>query len=191
MGRTMQRKLEARSRSAARLLGQRKLTDLPGLRRISDIDDTIDFSRHTRRAGRRVNEIAAVVKIAMRAGAAGLEMADPARFGRLANVEDEKAFGKGLAVNAAPTRRNAFQRRNHFSFGDLDLDGPSIFRAWNISDELRRRWIRDVENAPAAMPEMREIEIPAAVHLLHRELERRLAIEIVIANQVDVVSEVR
>src|SRR5439155_1166929 len=88
--------------------------------------------------------IAAVVKIAMRARAAGLEMADPARFGRLANVEDEKAFGKGLAVNAAPTRRNAFQRRNHFSFGDLDLDGPSIFRAWNISDELRRRWIRDV-----------------------------------------------
>src|SRR5438445_10505976 len=101
------------------------------------MDDTIDFSRHTRRAGGRVNEIATVVKIAMRAGAAGLEMADPARFSRLANVEDEKAFGKGLAVNAAPTRRNAFQRRNHFSFDDFDMVGPSIYRAWNKHDELR------------------------------------------------------
>src|SRR5205814_9194188 len=124
-----QRKFRAGSRGARAWSGEGKLPDPPGLPRTGDTANTKDFPRHTRRAGRSVNEIAAAVKIAMRAGAAGLEMADPARFGRLANVEDEKAFGKGLAVNAAPTRRNAFQRRNHFSFGDLDLDGPSIFRA--------------------------------------------------------------
>ena len=103
-------------------------------------------------------------------------MADLLRLGRLAHVEDEKSFGEWLAVGAAPARRDAFEAGDHFAVGDLDLNRPGIFRPGNERAIFRRRRVGDVEHAPAAMPEVGDIEIPAIIHFLHRQLERRLAV---------------
>ena len=39
------------------------------------------------------------------------------------------------------------------------------------------------------MPEMSDVEIPAAIFFLHRQLESRFAVQIVIADGVDVLGE--
>src|SRR4029450_5758879 len=109
-------------------------------------------------------------------GAAALEMTDSLRLGRLAYVEDEKAFGGWLAVGAAPAPRDAFEAGEQFSFGDLGLDRPGIFRSGNERAIFRRRGVGDVEHTPATMPEVGDVEIPATVHFLHRQFKCRLAV---------------
>src|SRR5262245_54819084 len=98
---------------------------------IGNIDEPINFSRQARRAGGGVNEVAAVVEVAMRPRAAGLEMAKSSRTGRLADVEDVKTFRVRLTVGAAPARGDAFQSCDHLAVGDLDLDRPGILWSRN------------------------------------------------------------
>src|SRR6266404_1721018 len=112
----------------------------------------------------------------MRAGTAGFEVTDLFRLGRLAHVEDVKTFSIRLAVGAAPARRYAFEAGDHPALGDLDLNRPGIFRPGNKSAKFGRSRVRDVEHAPAAMPEMGDIKIPPAIHFLHGQFERRLAV---------------
>src|SRR6267142_4756695 len=106
-----------------------------------------------------MNQIAAVVEIAMRARAAGLEMTDFFWLGWRAHVEDEKTFGEWLTVGAAPARRDSFEARDHLCLGHLDLNCPGILRPGNKNTKLRRRWIGDVDHAPAPVPEMGDVEI--------------------------------
>src|SRR3972149_6697959 len=113
----------------------------------------------------------------MRSRAAGLKMAEPARLGRLAHVKDKEPFGKRLTVGTAPAGRDALQRSDHPALGHLNLNCPTVFRSGNEGAELRRSRIRDIEHAPAAMPEVCDIEIPAVVDLLHRQLESRSTVQ--------------
>ena len=103
-------------------------------------------------------------------------MAELSWPGGLAYIENEKPFVKRLAVRAAPTGRDALEPRDHLAFGDLDLDRPSVFRPGNKSAKLRRGRIGDIKHAPTAMPEVRDVEIPAVVHFLHCQLESRLVV---------------
>src|ERR1700752_4103950 len=118
-----------------------------------------------------MNQIAAVVEIAMRARAAGLEMADSAWSRRFPYIEYIKALAKRFVFGAAPARRDSFEARDHLVFGDLDLDRPGLFRPGNERAIFRRRGVGDVEHTPAAMPEMGDIKIPATVHFLHRQFK--------------------
>src|SRR5215475_7808387 len=127
-----------------------------------------------------------VVKITVRSGAAGLEMANSAWRGWLAHVKNEKTFRESLIFIATPARGDAFKSGDHFPFSDLNLDRPRILRTRNKGNEFRRRRIGNVENAPAAMPQVRQIEIPTAIHFLHRQLESGLAVEIVITENLGV-----
>ena len=126
----------------------------------------------------------------MRAGAAGFPVADLIGLGRLADIENKKPFRRWLPVSAAPARRDAFEAGDHFTVGDLDLNGPGIFRPGNVSAILRRRRIGDIEYAPAAMPKVGDVEIPAAIFLLQRQLEGRLAVQIMVADGVNIFREV-
>ena len=113
------------------LLRQREAADFARIARIGDVDDAIDFPVQPRRARRGVHQIAAVVEISVRSRAAGFEMADLFRPGRLAHVENEKSFRSRLAVGAAPAGRDSFQARDHLAVGDLDLNRPGILRSGN------------------------------------------------------------
>src|SRR5690349_2658149 len=107
-----------------------------------------------------MDEITAVIKIPMGSGAAGCEMADAFRLGWIAHVEDKKSLGKRLSIGAAPTRRNSLQTRDHLAVRHLNLNCPGIFRPGNKSTELWFGGVGDLEHAPAAMPEVRDIEVP-------------------------------
>ena len=52
-------------------------------------------------------------------------------------------------------------------------------------------WVGDIEDGPAPVPEMAHVEVPATIDLLHGELEGGSTLEVVIAQQLDVVCEVR
>src|SRR5215510_1331325 len=134
--------------------------------------------------------MSAVVKITVSASAAGLEMADAAWLCWLAHVKNEESFRESLILIATPAWRDAFKSGDHFPFSDLDLDRPRILRTGYKGNEFRRRWIGNVENAPAAMPQVRQIEIPTAIHFLHRQLESWLAVEIVVTENFGVVGEI-
>src|ERR1043166_6331578 len=113
-----------------------------------------------------MNEIPSVVEVPMSARAAGSKLPKLPRFCRLAHVPDEKAFGKRLIIAAAPTWRNPLERGNHLPVRDFHLNRPGIFRSRNKSRELRCTGIGDIENAPAPMPKMGDVQIPPPVHLL-------------------------
>ena len=112
----------------------------------------------------------------MRAGAAGLEVTDLFRLDGVAHVEDQKPFGKRLAVDAAPSRGDSLQSGDHLAVGDLNLNRPGVLRSGNVGAKLRRRRIGDVEHAPAAVPQVRDVQIPAAIDFLHRQLECRFIV---------------
>src|SRR5262245_18652496 len=131
-----------------------------------------------------------VVKITVRSGAAGLEMANSAWLGWLAHVKNEKTFRESLIFITTPARRDSFKPRDHLTISDLNLNRPRVLRTGYKGNEFRRRRIGDVENAPAAMPKVRQIEIPTAIHFLHRQFESWLAVEIVVTENFDVMSEI-
>src|SRR5512132_3912521 len=116
--------------------------------RIADVDTAIEFPVKPRSARGAVNDVAAVIKISMRAGAASLKMADLRRPGRLIHIEDEETFGRGLTLGPAPAGSNAFQAGDHLAFGDLDLNRPGIFRTGNVSAIIRRRRIGNIDDTP-------------------------------------------
>src|SRR5262245_60743473 len=124
--------------------------------------------------------MSAVVKITVSSSAAGLEMANWAWLGWLAHVKNEKTFRESLIFIATPARRDPFKSGDHLAVSDLNLNRPRILRTGYEGNEFRRRWIGNVENAPAAMPKVRQIEIPTAIHFLQRQLESWLTVEIVV-----------
>src|SRR5262245_31848065 len=132
----------------------------------------------------------AVVKITVSSGAAGLEMANSAWLGWLAHVKNEKTFRESLIFITTPARRDPFKPRDHLAISDLNLDRPRILRTGYKGNEFRRCRIGNVENAPATMPQVRQIEIPAAIHFLHRQLESWLVVEIVVTENLDVMGEI-
>ena len=67
MRRAVAGKFQTVCRGALCLLRQREAADFAWIAGIGDVDDAVNFSRQSRRAGRGVNQIAAVVEIAMRA----------------------------------------------------------------------------------------------------------------------------
>jgi hypothetical protein len=72
----------------------------------------------------------------------------------------------------------------------LNLNRPGIFRAGLEKDKLRRRRVRNIENTPTSVPEMRKIKIPAAVDFLHGQFEGGPAVEIMITENFCIVGEI-
>src|SRR5688572_17370037 len=102
----------------------------------------------------------------MRARTAGLKMAALARFAWLAYIENEKSLCEWLTLGAAPAWGDALQPGDHLSIGDLNLNRPGVLGTGNECAKLRRDGISHVENAPAPVPEVGDIEIPAAIYFL-------------------------
>ena len=118
-------------------------------------------------------------------------MAYLARPPGVGDVPDEKPFGEFLPLGSTPAGSDALEGGDHFSFGHLDLDGPGVCRSGKECHVLRMAWVGDIENGPAPVPEMAHVEVPAAVDLLHCQLEGRPSLEIMVAQYLDVVRERR
>ena len=76
-----------------------------------------------------------------------------------------------MTLVAAPAWCDSLKRRDHLAIGYLHLDRPGIVRARNIGDKFRSSRISDIEDAPASVPKMRQLEIPASIGLLHRQFK--------------------
>ena len=74
--------------------------------------------------------------------------------------------------------------------GDLELDGPGIGRAGDEANHARVLGIGHVDDRPAPVPQMRDVEIPSPGALEDGELERRAAIDIAVSGDVDVAAPV-
>src|SRR5262249_2554493 len=72
---------------------------------------------------------------------------------------------------------------------NIDLQRPRVVGARN---ELHHLWIRrsgDIDDRPPGVPEMPQIEIPPAAGLADRDLEARPAVQIAVADGLEVTCE--
>src|SRR5207248_4800410 len=117
------------------------------LRRIADVDDDVDVVLVARHARREVQVAAARVEVAMRAGAAGLVLAELPRIERIAHVPDEHALVVRLVRIAAPAGRDLPRRGDHSIAVHLHLDGPGVVRPGDEFRDARVRRVGDIDDA--------------------------------------------
>ena len=154
-------------------------------RRIVDVDDLENVAFVSLGQARRIDVAAAVIVVAVRAGAAGLEMAEPLRVFGVGEVPDEKPFLERRAGRVAPSRRDPLERGDHAPLGDLHLQRPGIGRPRQKAHEARPRRIRHLDDVEAGMPQRAGVEVPALARLVQRELEGGPIVEIGVADLVD------
>ncbi len=154
--------------------------------RIGDVDDLIDVALIAIGQGGRMNVAPAVVVVAMRAAAAGFVLTESARILGVGQIPDHEALVVRTVRIAAPAGRNALHRGDHAALGDLHLQRPGVGRTVDESHEARSRRIGHFDDRQPAMPELRGVQIPALARLMHRQLERRPAFEIDIADRLEI-----
>src|SRR5712691_11465715 len=185
--RTVQRDLALRLLTARHVLPRHPpAAGFDGLRRIADIDDHVDVAAVAGHARREMHVAPARIKIAMRAGAAGLVLAEALRPRRIGEAPDEDALVVGLRGVSAPSLPDFFERRVHLVAADLHLDRPGVRRAGNEIRDGGLCGVGHVEDRPAAMPQVARVEIPAAVSLLDGKLEGRPAVHLAVADHADI-----
>src|SRR5712691_6070323 len=128
--------------------------DLLRRRRIGDVDDLVDVARVSGHAGREVDVAAAVVVVAVRSSAAGLEPAEERGRLGIADVPDQDAFVERTSGFFSPAGSDLLQPGDHAPTGDLYLDGPRVGRAVDEADQPWRASVGDVDDGPPAMPEV-------------------------------------
>jgi plasmid stabilization system protein ParE len=191
------------------LLGQRPVPDLDRPRGLGEVEDDVLVPAEARLVGGEMCVASAGVEVAMRAGAAGVPGRELPRMRRIAHIPDQHASrrrapgqirraaaqrlgdepGDSLPRDVAQElRRRALEGGKHQLSGDLDLERRGVGRSRHERHEPRRRWLRHVEHAPAAMPEVGGVEEPALAVALQRQLEPRAAAEVVVRDQVEVAS---
>jgi len=157
-------------------------------RRITEIDDDVDVFFVARHAGGKVHVAAARIEIAMRSGPAGLVLAELFRIQRVAHVPDQHALVVRLIRIAAPAGRNHLERGDHAIAVHLHLNRPGVVRARDELGQARIRRIGDIDDAPAEMPQMSHVQIPALADLADGHLETRPLIEIAVADDLHVLA---
>ena len=155
---------------------------------IGDVDDLVDVAVEALGQRGRVHVASPGVVVAVRAVTAGAVVAELPRVLGIGEVPDEKAF---LVAHSRIGRRRPFLRdllecRDHPPIGDLDLQGPGVGRTGNETQVTRVRGIGYIDDAPARLPEMRDVEEPTRAGIVQRHLEPGLAVEIEVSNSLDV-----
>src|SRR3989338_161322 len=89
------------------------------------VNDLVDGASETLyAAGREVNVRPPKVAQPVASGSAGFELVQSLRVDRVADVPDDEAFFKGLALVPAPDCRLALQVCHHFSVFHFHLESP-------------------------------------------------------------------
>ena len=145
------------------------LADFGRMRRIAHIHDDEDVAAlEAGIAGREISVFAAGIGIAMRAGRAAGPFADLFRIDRIGDVpKDHRRARIGMVLVAV-------QRGDHQIVVQRDLRRHDPFGAV-VRDELRENGllrICDVEDAPAAVPQVARVHVPLVAHVADHHLER-------------------
>jgi len=123
--------------------------------------------------------------VAVSPSVAGLEVTQPSGVGRIRDVPDEHAFGEGCPGFSAPIWRYGFKRRRQQVATERDLKCPRAGRSGNEPKMLRGDRLGDIEDRPAAVPKVTDVEEVPAVLDRQRELEPRPSIEAVIGKRLE------
>lgn len=199
-------------RDAARelLLGQEPMPDLDRMGGIGEIENHVLVSSESGLVGGEVGVASAGVEVAVRSRPAGVPGADRRWSCGIAHVPHPHARGRGSPGHVLRTveqgvaqqpgealprrvsqqlRRRFLEASEHQAIGDLHLHGRGVCRPGHERQQLGHRWLGHVEHAPAAVPQVRGVEVPTTPDDLKRELERGPAVEVMVANQVEVLRE--
>ncbi len=168
----------------------------PGFHRvlgIDDVDDAVDVADEPRGRGGEMHVAAAVVEEPVDAQvAAGLEVTEELGIHRVLDVPDVHAFLKGVVRLVAVEEGDPLlQGRDHEAVGHLYLRGhlTRLVGTGNELQVLRFAGVGDVQDRPAAVLEVSQIEVVPAVDHLHGHLEARPSVQIVVAEHFDVLCE--
>ena len=153
------------------------------MRGIADVDDHVDVPAVAGHARGEMDVLAAEVAVAMRPRTARLVLAEELRVDRVGEAPDQYAFVIWLARVAAPSGRNALERRDHLPFLDVHLDGPGVRGPRNEAHDARVARVRHIHDRPAAIPQVAHVQEPAAVDLLNGELEWGPAVHLRVAHR--------
>jgi hypothetical protein len=135
------------------LFRQSKAANFARMSWIADVDTTVNFPAEPRCTGGGVDDVAAVVKITMRSGAAGFKMSDP--FGLVGSFTSKmKKPSPRAVIGPAPAGSNAFEAGRSSCRRRPGSESPGVFRAGNVSAIFRRRRIGNIDDTPASVPKV-------------------------------------
>ncbi len=126
-----------------------------------------------------------VESVAVRPSVAGLEVTQLSGVRRILDVPDEHPFAERRPELSAPVWRDGFERRRQQLATERDLKCPRAGRSGNEANVLRRGRLGDIEDRPAAVPEVTDVEKVLAVLDCQRELEPGPPVEAVIGNRLE------
>src|SRR5436305_1170862 len=93
----------------------------------------------------------------------------------------------GRVGSDAPGRRHALEGGQQPTVGGLHLDGPRVVGPWPEALHARMSRVGDVQHAPTAVPQVADVQVPAVAYHLQGQLEAGPAVEVAVADQLDVV----
>src|SRR5258706_15857785 len=115
--------------------------------------------------------MALVIAVAMRDEIARHVLAEAIRMNRIRETSDCDAFvPRRLWIRVAAHLRS-FERGNQLAVRDIELARARVGRTRNPVENFWIGWIRNVQDAPAAIGLRAGIHVPAAVDLLDVDLE--------------------
>jgi len=160
----------------------------PRVGAIRNVENDVDIAPVSRHSSGEVNIAASGIQVPVRAGSAGLEMAELPRIHRVSDIPDQHAFAEGRIGIASEIGKGLLESSDHRIARQIHLKRPCI---WDVvRDELGDLGscrIGYVDDAPAGMPEVTSIQIPPAPDFADRHLERGPMVEICIPNRFDIV----
>src|SRR5207302_7702832 len=108
------------------------------------------------------------------------------RIERVAYVPGESALVVRLVRIPTPAGRNLLERGDHAIAVHLHLYRPRVVRPGDEFRNARVRGVRDIDDAPAEMPQVSHVQVPALADLPDGHLEARPLAELAVADDLDV-----
>src|SRR5215470_3241631 len=168
-----------------RLIGHAEAPDLAWRLRVAHVHQHEDEPHLSRHPSAQVENSTIVEAVAVRAPVAGLEVTQLSRIRRIRDVPDEHALAERGPGLAAPVGRHGLERRRQDVAAERNLKCPRAGRSGDEAKVLRRGRVGDVEDRPAAVPEVTDVEkVPAGLDR-QRELEPGSPVEIMMRNSLE------
>src|SRR5215831_18733578 len=165
-----------------RLIGHAEAPDLAWRLWIAHIHEHEDQPDLSRDPSAQVENSPIVEAVAVRASVARLEVTQLSWVRWIRDVPDEHALAERCPGLAAPVGRHGLERRREDVAPERDLKRPRAGRSGDVAKVFRRGRGGDVEDRPAAVPEVPDVENVPAVLDRQRELEPWPSVEIVMGN---------
>jgi hypothetical protein len=167
------------------LIGHAEAPDLARSRRLTHIHEHEDESHLSCHARAQVEDPEIVEAVAVRPVVPCLEMTQPSGIRRIRDVPDEYALAERRLGLSAPVGRDGFQRRRQQVASEGDLERPRAGRPGNEANALWRARVGDIEDRPAAVPEMTHVEEVSVGLDRQRELEPGPPVEAMVGNSLE------